>query len=499
VNRWRSLDSTFCKLKAKLTDSLSKSPLLEAEDGTFKAPNVLMYIPSKFRDDDGIPLTLSPTTSRRYLSSKYFESDQKDLLDLGVQEMNDMQFLVDLAALISQHGPEFRQKRKRYHSMLAAAITPFLGSRDGKAVQLVKTLPLLRLRGGTWATASELPIYFPGETEGHEIPEGVDARVTISKWSRDRQIQCLYLMLGVRHLSATEICSLIIKSHQSPNFKSEDLSPDVLISHVVFLFRSDWRTSVSPELWFAAENGGRFRGSQLYKDSPADTHSVKKYLRNRRVADCTFLHSDYIFFAVSAEEEEKWTEWLRDVMNIWTIPRLVKPEPVDGQLVMTEQFRHIIRHFPFRTVLLLLRDNWKVYSEAIVVPMVDKDGAVAPHKRKIKPAASSLVEGLSRTTVQCSGNRHFLLCQTFLPLGPWISAAADIVPFLEITEPEDSRWSYLEYFGVGVREDVRFHLKCLSELACAGEGSDSTWKRVSGLYESIQRLLDIKGDVELVR
>jgi hypothetical protein len=94
-----------------------------------------------------------------------------------------------------------------------------------------------------------------------------------------------------------------------------------------------------------------------------------------------------------------------------------------------------------------------------------------------------LISELRETEVTCRDKRRYRLQETYLPFEEFTSATNGKGPLLRIQDPEDTRWQHLGLFGVGVKNDFKFYLHWLSEIA----GSSSVKRgEVNNLLRQIQ-------------
>jgi hypothetical protein len=121
----------FESFKDTLLRRMSSQNILESIDGQFVPPATLMSYPTKFCDENGRPLTATPKTSCRYLSSKYDSDDYETLTAIGVQEMVGHDFFCELQKLMKDNPAFFCNQSLEWHSYLARALAPLcLGKSD---------------------------------------------------------------------------------------------------------------------------------------------------------------------------------------------------------------------------------------------------------------------------------------------------------------------------------------------------------------------------------
>ena len=114
--------SFFEKLKRGIRDALTLKTVLRAWNESPQRPDRAVYVPEKFRDQDGIPLTLSLKKDHVYLSRNYKEADFKYLRRLGVQEMSYEEFLIDFRDFLRESFEDFTKKPPEWQSRLAGVL-----------------------------------------------------------------------------------------------------------------------------------------------------------------------------------------------------------------------------------------------------------------------------------------------------------------------------------------------------------------------------------------
>jgi hypothetical protein len=470
-------------MKHNLLSKLKLQPIIESQTGEMAMPRSLLFVPKKFRDPNGLPMTFTLQNASKYVSQKYEDSDLKYLNILGIKEMSSSDFLADLSlrACGRDTSQEFQKRRRQYHSDLAKILIPMLG--DPKYVEPIRKLPLIRLRGGRWVSSVDSPIFFPGDMDDWSIPEGVDAMVVQSQQAKDSTISLLYSQLGVANLSRSEIGHLIIATHKSPTFRPSALEKDTLISQALFLFKANLKGIETASLWFAAEDGRYYKGWQLYQ------HAKGKYTATSMLSrgpNFLFLHREY--FLAAEDSNEEWINWLQSSMGILAIPRLVRTTSPNG-FELSPHFELIIRKHPSSEVLMLIREHWRYYSK-----WIEGDKLEETKLPSLKSSKEQLRQKLGAMPVECMGGFSRPLNQTYLPLKDLPTEATDRIPLLKIPEPGDERWLMLRYLGVGVSSDVGFYLRWLCEVANNSmdpENFESLKNLMLYLFEQIQaRFMD---------
>lgn len=453
---------------------LGEKNIIESQTEVPCTPASLVYVPAKFRDPRGVPMTFTPLNGQRYVSQKYLDADFKYLQLLGVREMTIAEFLRDLDSSSSslESRVAFQKKSKHHHSGLAKILVPLL--EDPEIMSQVRKLPLIRLRGGRWVSARESPIFFPGDNDDWSIPEGVDAMVVPSQQANDASIKLLYSQLGVVRLSQRQVAQLILTTHNSPSFKPMKLTLEDLISHAVFLFKADIKDIRRKRFYFQGENGTHHRGEDLYQYAKGE-HTAASLFGRR--SPFPFLHNDYN--SAIRESNNEWCTWLHQTMGIWPIPRLVRSTS-DTEFELSPHFESLIEKSAPVTILLLIKEHWQHYCKWIA-----GDKSIESRSKSAKAARSRLVESLSRMEVPCFGGILSNLGKTFLPLRDFPKDSSTSIPFLEVPDPEEEEWKYLEHLGVGVKNDVTFYLRWLQILA-SDQSREPSRPLMVYLFEQIQ-------------
>jgi len=305
---------------------LSRQAVLEDLNGNLQQSCDLIYVPRTYRDDSGRPLTVTETTSARYLSLEYKDVDYKYLKRLGVRKMEHGLFLDHLEKITSRLD-EFKARPSEWHSRLAGVLadvwenSSFIGNHffgsmsddsdsesddddDGSdsssdsedepilpspsptlsfssAKDRVKSLPVIPLRDGRWVPGKTPHIFFPGSSSAWELPGGLGFLVVESNAGKDSRRANLYRLLGVKDSNSTEVSKLIVDTHASSTFNPDVVSRADLVSQVKFLYTSGWRnTDGKASFWLATESDTRAKGQVLYIDNehePPLGHSNFRY------------------------------------------------------------------------------------------------------------------------------------------------------------------------------------------------------------------------------
>jgi hypothetical protein len=519
----QTVSDFFSPLKSSILERLASEPTLEAWSEKLLPASKLIYIPQKYMDNDGIPLTLTPSKHSVYISQGYSHDDYEHLKPLNVVEMGDPLFLDHLEELTKHQLEYFVKRPPEWHSRLASILAEIweapqtenrrrmfrfgglpeddvgkrlsfgkhysrglLRSRLGESGDQEQTnrcqerimkLPLVQLRDGQWICGENNKIFFPRDSESWEIPGGISLLVVDPSVAKDLPRAHLFRILGVKDFKINSITQLIVSNHSDKSFDPNSVSRADLISQIHFLYTTGWRNIDGKPFWCATEFDGRAPGSTLYVDDAEVEHSASKFFANNR-RKFQFIHPDYQ--NAHPLDPSGWLTWLKGNMSLSNIPRLIRPirevAPRSWVFAMSPDFEFVINAWSSSDALRLLCDHWSVY-QFWIEPLVTEfpDASVETSYRSLKKKISAM-------TVSCTGGKSCRLDETFLPIGDVPVESKGCVSFLDVPEPEHARWQPLAHFGVGVKQDINFYLRCLEKLSC----STCELKQVTYFYEQIQ-------------
>jgi hypothetical protein len=114
----------FWGFRASLRDSLSGEFIVKSYSGSLSKPESLVYVPDRFLDPKGVPLTLSTHTESKYLSPLYRKETLPALEKLKVRQLKFNKFLEDLSWLVDTQPLKFQTKDPSWHVKLAQVLLP---------------------------------------------------------------------------------------------------------------------------------------------------------------------------------------------------------------------------------------------------------------------------------------------------------------------------------------------------------------------------------------
>ncbi|KAI9146907.1 alcohol dehydrogenase [Paramyrothecium foliicola] len=459
----------FSKTRSGILRGLQSKKVLESYCSNLSFPSSLLYVPPSFLDSNGVPFGLQSQSAGRYLSAKYADQATNLVRELGISHLSPKEFIQDLCDSVKDKEADFQSKPLAWHSQLAQSLLPLISNSETR--EAVRKINIIPLASGKWVSVEGNAIVFSGSFTEQHILDGLGIPKVRKDAENDPQMRKLYHQLGVTGCESAAICEKIAAAHSSSGFNPAKLSRKTLVDQVLFLYKSSWRIPNDTKFWFATQDDGRCIASELYVSGTHSSDALGRVMR--RLQDWVrktpgeqkpfkkfqFIHPDYSI--ALAHVDKNWQDWLTGSFRISTIPRLTsssskgKSDTENGtDLKLSNDFLFLFQHHNTSDVLRVMRDNWHHYSRCIEqeFPSVKSD-----------VSQSISLEMLRSIKVDCGGNR-VKISQTVLPgLDPTMDSDIEI-PILHVEDHEDSRWSILESFGVSVKRDVGYYVKCLESL-----------------------------------
>lgn len=448
-------DNSFSFLTSNIFDRLRDRAVLETQTqgSLFVQPPKAVYVPRYLRNAEGhfVLAHIIGLTDRHYLSPGYDSHDpeQAVLKLLGVQIMDFLQFFGILQEFMLKCMPAFVQQPPEFHSLISQILC------DSPSETALDMLALIPLRDRRWIRQVDGQCYF--ETDDarvlQKIPEGLDdLRIVDMAASRDPLRRKLFSRLGVKDLTKTEVCRLILARHEQDSAPATDV--DVLIAHARYLFETS-QASISikkpRQFWVLDMENQPCHASTMYLDA-VDMPICGVLPRptwNRKL-----LHPAYALQFPSGRNKEKWVRWLESNLDVGLVMRIAQ----SGN-AFTEEFLYAI-NLPTTNLLEIMVASWLKQSSAF---------------------SSTIKNMLGAIQVTCEDGQKIRLSRTILPTKSLKILAAEGLPFLSIRDPDASKWKFLAELGVVVRPDLEFHMKCLGLL----QGKSTTREKALALYSSI--------------
>lgn len=495
---------------------LRNTPVIHTQQvyGKLRSPVGLTIVPDLYRDPDGVPFALSGDgrgfVSREY-SWVYSDAKNSTLEQLGVKTMNDEDFMALMVAVLGNDPVAFyRGKTPEWHASFCNSLHTTIQNTirtfdllwtSTPTSQHLLDLPIIPLRGGTWATPLvtpwESPLISTGSTIHYadtssgaaEIPEGIFIRVVDPEAACNPDRRRLFDLLGVTKMNDSTIRTAIICTHTSETFKPDSLEPRVLASHLAFMFYSGWKTDAHKtcDFWVASAKGECRLASTMYIPSNAPGAAYRVLSQAGRDKDCRFLHPAYMDQVVEKEKLGDWMGWLLENTKIALHPRIYNSGPATLS-VLHPDFRPLLEsNVPSMRVLTLLRDGWDYYKAFLDISIKAAD-SIIPYNRFLE-----LSELVRDVVVPCRGSTSFApLRSTYMPNSSLASQYLGLVPLLDLPDLENPTWApVLKGLRIQDEPDLRFYLECLR--GCRNDPNVSV-----GTVQTLMRNIETEAANDLV-
>ncbi|KAH8433984.1 uncharacterized protein LDX57_011620 [Aspergillus melleus] len=388
------------------------------------------------------------------LSNKYSDDDWSFLKLLGVRKLDFNGFIEKLYE-IADTRIGFCSKEPRWHIHLAQTLLA-----ESKHITKAFDLPIIPLSDGRWvsAKASKGNLFKKNLSINLDIPPGLDLNLIAPDAMEDTNRENLYLSLGAYPLNVNMVQDRILDTHSN----TPPVSINSALAHVQFLFASKWTNRQQATIHVPTKSGKLAPSFSVYLDLDQQ-FSASRYFKD--TGDHFHFLDPRLLEPISKKHE--FIRWLGDELGVSIIPRLVFFNTDKGTSDIAEDFRHLIDVVPSKDWLLLLRDNWEDYTLSL---------------RRNKAEAGRIYKTLGSLQVQCTNGRKHMLRETCLPLPQWTEYKDTQLPILDIPDPNNSSWEFLQRIGVITGFDAKF---CLRWLESARNNQINT-EEVGKLYLELQ-------------
>lgn len=146
------------------------------------------------------------------------------------------------------------------------------------------------------------------------------------------------------------------------------------------------------------------------------------------------------------------------------------------KFVLSQEFTFMFRQCSSSDVLQLLKDNWQHYSQWI------DGGHMKWQNAAFLESSSQLKNSLGTCLVQ-SAKGPLPLRETVLPMIDRQLDEGCHIPAVDISDPQHPEWTLLSYFGVIMKGNVQYYLRCLISIS---EEQRPDVDSVTYIYEQIQ-------------
>jgi len=523
-------DDFFGGVRERICELLSQNLVLESSHGQLVSPRDLVLVPAAFQDDKGVPLIPWRSAKSIYVSQQYPAEATDAMLVLGIRLLTPENFLLDLAQFIQLDPTGFRNMPLAWHSRLCQV----LSSLDDEFSGQISALPIVALRDDRWVSLDEArggTFVFPSRKVSMAIPRGIDVFEISQDAAKDPYRRAFFQKAGATVADPKKICHSIVQAHGARGFRPERIGLDELVYQMEFLFRAGWISPGGPEkIWVAVEEGKYSLSPSVYLSSD-DKYSMMQLMQEQGGSNFHYLHPLYAHKIPSPYRGVELGKWLQANFDIMVVPRLgllVNPED-NGQnprYVLHPDFRQLMANVSSEDILQLLRTHWQsTYTHFFKqtsdyghreVGTVDDDeddqdegdaGRKGKNSSEPSDAQESPGTALSNMLVPCCGGSTFKLRETCLRrpalLRAFCTDSSEVdtqnpqtltgfgglqtlgdyngPPMLDIPDPENDNWDFLEYLGVAVTLSLPVLIQRLRQLQFTGAVKES----ISNLYDLI--------------
>lgn len=459
--------------------------------GSLKHPDQLRRVPDYYLDEMGTPL-FKDTPDEVYLSAKYEWSDFQRLDVLAVKELS----FLDISTRVRRDltVPSSRWKSAltsdewvtRSASML---VRPFnMQGSTGEAV-VIKALPLIPLRDGTWVSGDSGSIFHP-ESDRLPVPTDLGLRLVDPEALQNPARKALFTKLGLRNCVTKDVVASILKKYNTWSNAPLQCS----ISHLCYLYwhlpknerdlpktiylkdqssRPIYRSYVTygkeidvDDLYF--ETDERYEVKQLVKRKASGSNitfpGFAVHYINRAYMDA--MPSEARRYDIS------WEGWLGGSAGVRRIPRLVRPT---APTVLSDLFLYI-KKWRKEELVGTLKAHWASYKDIITPPVIS---------------------ALREATVPCDDGTDAPLRTTYVPLPKLMKICKKVevgkeMPFLtlplEVVDEAHKDWEFLGIFDVGYEISAKFYLDVLRRFVRTHQSlSEKSRESLLRIYEAIAK------------
>jgi hypothetical protein len=481
-------DNFWRRLKEKILAKVIFSPFFFAANRS--PPQIagrLRFVPGLFRDENGEPLLADILSGdSAYISESYDQDKDLPILrKMGTADLYVSEFLERLAADLDNQNGRMRSisTEPKWHTTVADLLSACLENSFNR--EQIHRLPIVPVKGGNWAKGPlYATIYFP-PVGGVEIPSDLPIHLVDSNALISESRKTLFSKLGVTEWAPERVFPLIEQQYDrnSVSFKES-------LEHIAFLF---WHHDKLPQpivsVNIRPENPGQTGwfnslvqgGCWTYSHHSEDRYSMYNILNGlipNELAHCIRIpNHEYYEKLERFERRNNKTakEWLDNFLRVKQTPQLHRMSSRGQE--RSPELKYIARHVPEK-LLGVLKQNWHQYHKSEEWDTYFKTTKVP----------------IIQSEILCNLN------DTFLPLPKLRSIVTRLhleegFGFLRemgaVTDETAMQWMFLERFGVGIQEDVRFWLRLLNQ-ARKKESNDE--KVVFEIYSRLQSFASTDSD-----
>lgn len=456
--------SIWNHLQSDITRRLVTTEILETQDGQFRKPANLVYVPNAYRDRTGRPLI--NYDDRHDMSKKYnIESDPSLFITLGVSYLSISTFQKSVVKHLDGHFSHkrfYKDKDQEWHHDFCKALNTL--PKNFWAYESPK-LYIIPLSNGKWARPTDGFLFLrPPSKEGIlPVPEGLKVRIVDEEAMKDSFRRATCENANIKYLNNDEIRNLILNGHNTEvkgpkNFDPTALAAKALVSHAVFLFNINSTSASTGKIYMAGDMGDCRRGKNMYFQSDL-SGSARKVLVPGPQKTYGFLHSSYQN-AVERERYGEWFEFLSSQLSVATFPRIWSVDEQDEYTLDTRKkkihkdFAGLLKSQATIEWLVILRDGWE---ESTKNPQRPNTQGTYNH------SISTFGEHFRSFPVPRKGRlAPIKLGEGFQPTPRLVKKYGTLAPLIELPDPNHRNWGpLLDALGIPDKETAGFYAECL--------------------------------------
>ena len=428
------------------------------------APQNLLIVGSDFRDAEGDLLLNDIPLSEGVAASSYSFKSMAVLRKLGARDFIFPDFVEYLMRFVRENSEDFQQRPSKWHSSIAAVLLTHLRSNAwgtySEEFSSCKELPMVPLRDGKWCSAASDDVLLAGAFD-QQIPGGLTVRFVSNDAAADNSRHDLFKLLGIRSCDESKICRLILEKQSSVQCTTD------LIAQTVFLFRARYSPETGARLRFVNSAKCIVYGRRVHVPFGHPSSDIR-LLFEPDYQGIDWLHP---FYETAVEEKHKrqWLVWLLNWHDVYVWP------PVVADDHLSPHMRHILEVKGSRMFLSHLKEQ----------VTVDAYFGVEPWNLDV------VTEDIKMLSVSTNvGPRQ--LSETVLPgLG---AASLVALPILEVDEPENNAWNFLQRYGVLKEPCLDFYLRQLKAMKAQGD-FELLDANLSEIYQNLENYSDQKANL----
>jgi hypothetical protein len=451
-------------------------------------PEQLRIVTHHYRDE-GEPLLRDLAQGKTaYISERYDQTiDLPILRKLGTL---DLQLAPDFIDRLSQdidrqddsdwRCPDFSSSwRTKTSNLLLKSI------KDPAQKSMIQRMEMVPLQTSKWVRSLNASLFFP-TSEGINIPSDLSLNLVNDDALENTSLAALFIGLGVSKCRPEQVIPLIEQRYVS----GVSLFTAKMTQHIAFLF---WHNVEVPttgyKIYLACDVGEKIfwadvaTGSWVYCPELDHPYSMFKLLGSKIPSELEkkirFPRTEYFeaLGKLGLRNGISGRDWLMSRADIMITPRLRHRYEVN----MSAELLYICEKLP-QYLLGVLQNDWTNYNKSSTWDKVIRSTKV--------PILDSQNERELETT--------------FLPLPSLKKIAVELelsqeFGFLteldQMTEVESAKWSFLERFGVGIKEDLGFWLALLRRLK---EKNNIKREYIFRIYRQLQKFTS-EEEVEVLR